>query len=359
MNKEFHYYCIRVLSEMAGFPGKDAQTIAYASQYADDASEHKPMKIANVPQSIEYPRYDGTLFDPICAAHSSKTRLVKLWKWVRFYLKAKVHRKILMVFHFLPPIAKQDHDAQDGFDFVTQKNSSLANELLENALDALENATVNTEEYELGLVKTGLALHTYSDTWAHCGFSGRHNSSENDIKNIKIKNGNRFSPVDARQNIISYVAPDVGHTEAGYIPDTASIHWKASYSDKSKKPRTIKRDNAQEYMDASKIIHEKLSAVTPDPSRAWDTFADKLKMVLGKNETWRAAFPDISFSYSRFDWRESALCGDTVDWDDFDDASDFARLNLKWTGKDLKWFWFHRAAYEQRLFLGDKIPYEW
>ena len=356
MSKEFHYYCIRVLSEMAGFPGRDAQAIAYASQYADDASEHKAMKIADVPQSIDYPRCDRTTFDPICTAHSSKTWLVRLWKWMRFYLRPNVQRKILMVFHFIPPTANQGNDARDEFDFVTQKNSRLANELVGNALNSIENAAINTDEYEFGLVKTGLALHTYADTWSHCGFSGQHSSKENDIKNIKVKNGKRFSPVDIRRNIISYVAPDVGHTEAGFIPDATNIHWKATYSDKSKKPRTIKRDNVQEFMDAAKIIHEKLSRVAPNAPRNWNDFADQLKMVFGKNETWQNAFPGVSFSYSRFDWREGALCGDTVDWDDFDDESDFAELDLKCTGNDIKWFWFHKAAYEQRMFLEDKIP---
>jgi hypothetical protein len=112
-------------------------------------------------------------------------------------------------------------------------------------------------------------------------------------------------------------------------------------------------------MDSSKIIYEKLSAVAPNPSRNWETFSDKLKIAIGENETWKNAFPEVFFSYSRFDWREAALCGDTVDWDDFDDESDFARLNLKWTGNDLKWFWFHKAAYEQRMFFTQKIPNSW
>ena len=359
MNKEFHYYCIRVLSQMAGFPKDDAQTIAYASQYADDASEHKAIKIADVPQLIDYPRYEGNTFDPICTAHASKSWFVKLWKWARFYLKPKVQRKIIMVFHFIPPIAKQGNGDQEKFDFVTQKNSSLANELIDDALGYLKNAVINTEAYEFGLVKTGLALHTYSDTWAHCGFSGRHSSIENDIEDIKIKDRKQFSPVDVGKTIISYFAPDVGHCEAGLLPDTTNTHWKASYSDKRKRPRRINRHNTKEFIDAAEIIYEKLSNVAPNPSRDWDNFDDKLKMVLRKKETWQNAFPGISFSYSRFDWREKALCGDTVDWDNFDDASDFARLDLKCTDKDIKWFWFHKAAYEQRKFLADKIPKEW
>ena len=77
-------------------------------------------------------------------------------------------------------------------------------------------------------------------------------------------------------NIISYGAPDVGHCEAATVPDTKSMQWKASYSDGRKRPRTINRDNAQEFMDASKIIYERLSAVAPNPSQTWHSFEDKL-----------------------------------------------------------------------------------
>lgn len=359
MDKTYHYHCIRILSELAGFPAKDAQIIAYASQYADDASEHKMMKISNVPESINYPRYIGTTFDPICTAHSAKSWNKKLRKWARFYLKPTVQRQILMVFHFIPPKSIDVQDHENGFNFVSQKNSRLANELLDNALVTLANATQNNNEYEFALVKTGLALHTFSDTWAHSGFSGRHSSLENDIKKIKVKSEKGFSSVDLWGGIISYAAPDVGHAEARTIPDTTSTHWKASYSDKRKQPRTINRDNATEFLDASKIIHEKLSAVAPNTPQTWASIAGNLKKALAKSETWQSSFPGVPFSYNRFDWRESALYGDTVDWDDFEDESDFARLNLKWTRNDLKWFWFHKAAYEQRMFLSDKIPNSW
>jgi hypothetical protein len=78
-----------------------------------------------------------------------------------------------------------------------------------------------------------------------------------------------------------------------------------------------------------------------------------------KKDTWPNVFPEVAFHYNRFGWREAALCGDTVDWDDFDRQEDFARLRLKWTGNDIKWFLFHRAAFEQRQFLSDKIPDSW
>lgn len=58
MDKSFHYYCIRVLAEKAGFSAHDEQTIAYASQYTDDATEYGKMKILNIPASFQYPRFD-------------------------------------------------------------------------------------------------------------------------------------------------------------------------------------------------------------------------------------------------------------------------------------------------------------
>jgi hypothetical protein len=33
----------------AGFGPEDAQTIAFASQYVDDATEHKPIRIEGIP----------------------------------------------------------------------------------------------------------------------------------------------------------------------------------------------------------------------------------------------------------------------------------------------------------------------
>jgi len=38
MKKDFHYSVIKILSEKAGFEAEDAQIIAHASQYVDDAT---------------------------------------------------------------------------------------------------------------------------------------------------------------------------------------------------------------------------------------------------------------------------------------------------------------------------------
>lgn len=342
---------------MAGFSVQDAQTVSYASQYADDATEHKKIRIANIPDQRNYRDYDGKYFDPVCTAHSGKNWMSNLWKWAKFYLKPKVQRHVLMAFHYLPPNEKKRGGRLGDYKFITEKNSPLARKLLNEAVKKIENSTPGSYEYEFALVKLGLALHTYADTWAHAGFSGRHSSIENDIKNIRTKENNKFKKIGVLKNIVSYAAPDVGHSEASGIPDASDISWKAGYA--AGKRKAINRNNTDEFMESSETIYKKLASLSPAPKQKWNKISKKIALCLKKKETWQNAFPGIRFEYSRFTWREAALCGDTVDWDDFDCSDDFAKLDLKWSGNDVKWFLFHKAALEQRVFLSGKIPGTW
>jgi len=355
MNKSFHYYCIRVLAEKARFEPEHAQTIAYASQYTDDSTEFGKMTITNIPHDFEYPRLNRSRneFDPICTSHSAKNWFSKLWKWAKFYLKTDVQRKVLMPFHFLPPEALSSGNG-DQFDFVTQPNSRLANLIVEEALASLSHATAAT--LDQSLIKLGIALHTYADTWSHSGFSGRHNSVENDIKRIQKKNGNKYQAANPLEFSVSYAAPDVGHAEAGGLPDESNMDWKAKYANKRS---GIQRTNTESFLIAASHIYTKLSSASPGAAMEWGGLSDQISNCLECNGGWENEFQDIDFNYSRFTWRSAALAGDEVTWDSFDDESDFKKLHFEFTGVDTKWLLFHKAAYEQRKALEEEIPNSW
>jgi hypothetical protein len=355
LNKSFHYHCIRVLAEKAGFASDHAQTIAYASQYTDDSTEFGEMTITNIPDNFEYPRLYRSRngFDPICTAHSAKSWLARLWKWAKFYLKTDVHRKILMPFHFLPPEALSAEN-QDRFTFATRKNGPLANLIVDDALASLSQAT--EASLDESLIKLGIALHTYADTWSHDGFSGRHSSVENDIRKIQTRTGTTYRFVNPLEFAVSYAAPDVGHAEAGGLPDSPNIDWKAKYANKK---GSIQRTNAEAFLAAAEQIYTKLCSATEGTSQDWEGLSGKISRCLEGNGGWENEFADMDFNYSRFTWRASALTGDTVDWDDLDDEGDFRKLHLRFTGMDMKWLLFHKAAYEQRGSLNGKIPKEW
>lgn len=355
MNKSFHYYCARALSEKAGFEPQHAQTIAYASQYTDDSTEFGKMTITNIPDDFEYPRLNRSRneLDPICTAHSANSWFSKLWKWAKFYLKTDVQRKVLMAFHFLPPEALSS-GSEGQFDFVTLPNSSLANLIVDDALAILSDASAATLDFSL--IKLGIALHTYADTWSHNGFSGRHNSVENDIERIQKKNGNKYQAVNPFEFVVSYAGPDVGHAEAGGLPDQSNMDWKAKYANKR---GGIQRTNSEAFLTAASHIYTKLCSVSPRTAMDWVELSHRISNCLECNGGWENEFQDIDFNYSRFTWRSAALAGDEVTWDSFDDENDFRRLHFKFTGRDMRWLLFHNAAYEQRRAFEKEIPNSW
>lgn len=354
MDTDFHYHCIRALGQCAGFPADEAQTIAFASQYSDDATEHKRMRIEGVPDDVGGKnQYREGWFDPTCTAHGASSWHKQLWKWAKFYLKEGVQRKVLLCFHFLPA---EELQGNENFNFVTKANGPFARALLGQATSYLKKA--NTEDQrQFGLVAL-MVLHTYADTWAHEGFSGRHCPGENDVENVEVRKNGKWKGVGLFDSLVSYAAPDVGHSEVKNLPDRSDRIWRADYADSDNPLKRIERENPQLFLAAAEVIYEAMCGISPYPALAqpWDTIKEGLLPCFKKKATWPEVFEQVDFNYNRFTWREASLCGDSVDWDDFGKEEEFAKLRLRFTGKDKRWFMFHKAAYDQREFVLERIP---
>jgi hypothetical protein len=171
VQKDFHYYCVAVLARAAGFNKKDALTIAYASQYVDDATESELIR-------LEIPGAD-LKFDPVRTAYAGLDMTGAL-AW-------SAQKRVYLPFHFIPSLPFSPKES-DTFSFVTQPavdehrggTRSFAELLLEEA------ESESRRNRKRRLCRIGVALHTYADTWAHQRFSGRHNREENDVENICV-----------------------------------------------------------------------------------------------------------------------------------------------------------------------------
>ena len=175
MNVEFHYYSTAFLAVKAGFSLGDATTLAYAGQYVDH--HHRRYEIATS---------RGTV-------HSGPTQNFSFWD-------PDTVSQVLAPFHFLPggrdeagvpvPSARMDGGWSE---WDVRPNSPSAKKLLVTAL-----GTRN-------LYRVGLALHTFSDTWAHQNFTAR-----NEVWN-RLEPNNRL--------------PSPGHAHAGWSPDLWLADW--------------------------------------------------------------------------------------------------------------------------------------
>jgi len=323
MQRDFHYYAIKALAETAGFLPEEAQIIAYASEYVDDSIYHKEIELNYEPQ-IVYERLNGKIFNPICTAHRGLQMLKGL--------DEEIQKSIYISFHFLPEI-----DDKGEINYTTKPDCKIGKQLIEIATNELKNTEGELRIQKL--IKLGIAIHSYADTWAHQNFSGRHSSNENDIVDIEILNKNVWETLNQFQIFEFNIMPDIGHAEAQNMPDISHLKWRFT---KVSNKNGIIRDNTVIFMQASFKIFEIFKDITKstnewivDDYKFLQCYNQKTNNLNLKFEFYKTKFPKISFDYDENLWKNEALAG-----------------------KDKKWFYFHIEALEQRKFIMNLLDNE-
>ena len=212
MQKDFHYDVIYVLAIWAGFDSKEAFTIAYASQYVDDANNNGRIKFTNKASYTRTSSAHETL-----DIENNRNDIENHNTWLPF--------------HFLPGNAGYERGQTPTVDFedllVCTQNSYVARDMIKEAIKSCNK--------ENGLHRFGIALHTYADTWAHHGFIGAV-TDKNKVRNIRYKLCNEelteISVVDKLENRgIDDFLP-VGHGPALTNPDMPFFEeWRFEYFD--------------------------------------------------------------------------------------------------------------------------------
>ncbi len=337
MNVDFHYYAVAALARAAGFSADDALTIAFASQYVDDATESAPLRVG------------GFLFEPIRTAHHG----LRTYNWA-------IQKKIHIPFHFLPAHPFDASRVPDPH-FETLPDSPFAKIVLGEALHGPLGLH--------GLCRIGIALHVYADTWAHQRFSGKTDAA-NDVRDIRLCRDDRWTR-PFWQNVYLDLLPRVGHPQAADYPDIAWLTWRYRRG-RPRSSKVITRENPRLFLQAAERIHAHLSnASKTDASPQvipWETLKRPFGRLLGSPSAsandcaeWRAEFgglfPGRPYRYDRLRWRVDAL-GDVqgIRWDKKRKSS-FKHMwfKLKAGFFDSAWVQFHRAALKHRHFVLERL----
>lgn len=214
MKIDAHYYAVLAFARAIGFNRESACTIAYASQFVDDAKINHMVIEGDIPEGVQYDTIEGKpAFFNMATCHS--------------YTRIKTFNYSAMInnttaFHFVPG-CNGDH-------FVKQlrctEEGPVINGILEEAL------------LDDNLVKLGIVLHAYADTFSHQGFSGLL-SKVNDIEQVQILNDSGIV-VDKFKFILKWLKdvvfeqfdlliPAYGHGQAMVYPDIPYLVWKYEY----------------------------------------------------------------------------------------------------------------------------------
>ncbi len=329
MQADFHYYVVRVIAEKAGFKPEEAQLIAYASQYVDDATDHKPLKIPFPKLVIDSPRFKDGLFDPICTAHKGLQMVEDF--------KISVQEKIYLSFHFIPP---EPFFNQKNYSFIVKPNSLLVRKLMKFAQRFLLR-----DWNERNLIRLGIATHSFLDTWSHSEFSGRYSTQENDISEIKIFDGKHYKKINPFKQFFNNLLPSVGHAEAMEYPDLPFLKW--SFTRDSQPNMEIVKNNPELFLEASEKLFNLFCDINKCDKKHWDSLKPRLWKCINfvsyeleeRINFIKKSFPEIHFNYNPDEWKNEIF-----------NPPQFTDKTITYEPKKY-WFYFHCAAFEQRNYV--------
>lgn len=233
------------------------------------------------------------------------------------FLKTVSHgyqKHTLVPFHFIPPKGLPDIERNPDFtrlDYRCVSAGERSNMLIHRIVrDAVQQ--VKQERTVKNLMRLGIALHTFADTFAHCHFSGFHGfENEAHIRKAYSKAAGR-EMVSQPERVMFSELPSIGHGNTGVVPDICSydVAYAMKSSQKSALDYLVERDNTAAFARCSRRILNWLCGISGKPrlsSGEWQELQTKIARAqfVRKDtekllqESFRKEFPDISYSYEK------------------------------------------------------------
>lgn len=225
MQIDFHHATTYVVARDAGFSHGEADIIAYAAQYVDDATSSGTVRFDNC-----------AVYNRISSAH----RMLDPRN-----TEELANHLVWMSFHFLPGngglSAGQNPDGSFIDKIICTPNSPAAQEMVRDAI--LE------KNRPYGLHRLGVTLHVYADTWAHQGFAGvLHHVNEVENAKETSKSGIFKKTLGGiLSGLLDDAIPPLGHGRALAFPDMPFLQWQY----RNGRGKLVKRDNPTDFLAAA------------------------------------------------------------------------------------------------------------
>ncbi len=225
MQIDFHHATTYVIARDAGFAHKEADIIAYAAQYVDDATSTGTVQFDN-----------QAVYNRISSAHKMLDPR---------NTQQLANHQVWLAFHFLPGNGGKAAGKNPGGSFINKivctPNSPVAQEMV--------RGVILDKDRLYGLHRLGVAMHVYADTWAHQGFAGvLHDVNEVDDAEETSDSG-LFDGGIGRflRGVLDDTIPPLGHGRANVFPDMPFLQWRYKNGVKE----VVTRDNSGDFIKAA------------------------------------------------------------------------------------------------------------
>ncbi|MDR1176192.1 MAG: DUF4474 domain-containing protein [Treponema sp.] len=313
MNKNYHYFVVKTLAVYAGFGEDDAQLIAHFSQQIDDFILGGRVLITQRPPEFftanGYAREIGKLNLWLFAPHPTGIDDVSS-------VMPEYQKNTIAPFHFIPAQTLASIDSVKPVDrnkyrcvCAGDPGEKLINTLVCDAVNA-----VKTDKNQTTLMRLGMALHTYADTYAHCHYSG-FNGWENHSsikKAVDVKTGKE--EVSEFEKTFYEKLPPIGHANTGHAPDICDYDIELAMKSKEGAGFEISRSNKESFSKCSREILDLLCEANRRErftEAEWQELRGRLEDAEDvKKETdadklaahWGKCFTDIPYHYNKGDY---------------------------------------------------------
>ena len=228
MQIDFHHAVTYVCARLAGFEKSEADIIAYAAQYVDDATSEKAVTFSN-----------KALYRRIASAHPS----------IDFRnIDSVCNHVVWLPFHFLPGNGGlgtgENPDGKFIEKIICKPDSPVARDMID--------LVISSKDRPYSLHWLGVAMHVYADTFAHQKFAGVIHPV-NDVEDAKDtgKSG-VFDNIlkGIWRDFLDDAIPPLGHGRANVFPDMPFLKWEYENG----RGETIERDNTDIFCKAANAL---------------------------------------------------------------------------------------------------------
>ncbi|WP_294965943.1 DUF6765 family protein [Sulfurimonas sp.] len=347
MQKDFHHTVTYVLARLAGFEHKESNTIAYAAQYVDDATNAGTLQFEN-----------GAMYSRISSAHGTYD--------LHHHVNQHENHLVWVPFHFLPGNNGKTSDEETTGKFINKlvcrPDSPVSREMLDMC--------VRDSHKNYALHRLGITMHVYADTFAHKGFAGKIHEV-NKVYDLKLENEN-LSYLDEKKSRGLTERFPMGHGAALECPDKPYLRW--AY--KNGLGEVIIRDNTEDFMHAVNVLHAELCRYRYELDNSIDVpalLAKDLEQIESnfrsftdtkgdnRHEMWIESIANGEFSFGKQTLSYIAKGEGSWKYDAIEQESFFDRLDDRFKYKEnflnSDWKLFHDALQEHRLtIIHDVLP---
>ncbi|HOW84137.1 MAG TPA: hypothetical protein PK573_16360 [Spirochaetota bacterium] len=236
METSSHYYAILAFCRAIGYNKEASFKIAYASQFVDDAKINL-ITVKNPDPAVKFETINSrpALFD-MATCHS--------------YFKIDTFNYLSMIyntsaFHFPPgcigaSFTKKMRCGEKSpvIERIIKEALRESNEAAFKKAGVPKDPTADFSDFEL--IRLGMLLHVYADSYSHQGFSGIL-ADENNIYDLRF-HGNKallHGPLEKIRKkikaiidrILDNTVPCYGHAQAFECPDEPYLEWSYFYDD--------------------------------------------------------------------------------------------------------------------------------